>query len=78
MNLILRWGSIVYAGIDYQEILNRAQEEADIVIWDGGNNDTPFFKPDIHIVVADPLRPGHELSYYPGETNLRMGGCGCD
>lgn len=65
-------GTIVYAGIDYGEILSQAQDEADIVIWDGGNNDTPFFKPDLHIVVADPLRPGHELSYYPGETNLRM------
>ncbi|MFQ5708073.1 MAG: cyclic 2,3-diphosphoglycerate synthase [bacterium] len=68
----LAMGTIVYAGLDYQEILNQAQAEADVVIWDGGNNDTPFFKPDLHIVVADPLRPGHELSYYPGETNLRM------
>ncbi len=65
-------GSVVYAGIDYREILDQAQEEADVVIWDGGNNDTPFFKPDISIVVTDPHRPGHELSYYPGETNLRM------
>ena len=65
-------GTVVYAGSDYQEILGRAQEEADVVIWDGGNNDTPFFKPDLHIVVADPLRPGHELNYYPGETNVRM------
>lgn len=68
----LAMGSTVYAGIDYREILNQAQEEADVVIWDGGNNDTPFFKPDLHIVVTDPLRPGHELSYFPGETNLRM------
>ncbi|MCH7677890.1 GTPase [candidate division KSB1 bacterium] len=68
----LAMGSIIYAGIDYEEILAKAQEEADVVIWDGGNNDTPFFKPDLHIVVTDPLRPGHELRYYPGETNLRM------
>jgi len=70
----LAMGSIVYAGIDYREILDQAQEEADVVIWDGGNNDTAFFKPDLYIVVADPLRPGHELNYYPGETNLRMAG----
>ncbi|MCG8603391.1 cyclic 2,3-diphosphoglycerate synthase [bacterium] len=68
----LAMGTVVYAGNDYGEILGRAQEEADVVIWDGGNNDTPFFKPDLHIVVTDPLRPGHELRYYPGETNLRM------
>ncbi len=68
----LAMGNIVYAGNDYKEILEQAQAEADIVIWDGGNNDTPFFKPDLHIVVADPLRPGHELTYYPGETNLIM------
>ncbi len=68
----LRMGTVVYAGVDYAEILERAQAEADIVVWDGGNNDTPFFKPDLHIVVADPLRPGHETHYHPGETNLRM------
>lgn len=68
----LAMGTIVYAGIDYGEILRQAEGEADVVIWDGGNNDTPFFKPDLHIVVADPLRPGHELAYYPGETNFRM------
>lgn len=68
----LEMNSIVYAGIDYEEILSQAQEEADVVIWDGGNNDTPFFRPDLHIVVTDPLRPGHELGYYPGETNLRL------
>lgn len=68
----LSLGMIVYSGIDYKEILSRAQEEADVVIWDGGNNDTPFFNPDMHIVVADPLRAGHELNYFPGETNLRM------
>jgi predicted GTPase len=68
----LRMGTVVYAGVDYAAILERAQAEADIVVWDGGNNDTPFFKPDLHIVVADPLRPGHETHYHPGETNLRM------
>jgi predicted GTPase len=68
----LAMGTVVYAGTDYKQILSRAQDEADIVIWDGGNNDTPFFKPNLHIVVTDPLRPGHELTYYPGETNLRM------
>jgi predicted GTPase len=65
-------GMVTYAGVDYGQILERAQAEADVVIWDGGNNDFPFFTPDLHIVVADPLRPGHELSYHPGETNLRM------
>jgi predicted GTPase len=68
----LAMNSVVFAGADYQEILSAAEREADVIIWDGGNNDTPFFKPDLHIVVVDPLRPGHELSYYPGETNLRM------
>ncbi len=68
----LQMGTVVYAGIDYAAILEQAQAEADVVLWDGGNNDTPFFKPDLHIVVADPLRPGHELRYHPGETNLRM------
>jgi predicted GTPase len=65
-------GSIVYAGIDYAEILKRAQQEVDIVVWDGGNNDLPFFRPDVHIVVADPLRVGHETTYHPGEANVRM------
>ncbi len=65
-------GSIVYAGADYERILRRAEEEADIIIWDGGNNDLPFFQPDLLFVVADPHRPGHELTFYPGETNLRM------
>jgi predicted GTPase len=64
-------GTVVYAGVDYGKILEQAQAESDIVIWDGGNNDTPFYKPDLWITVTDPLRPGHELSYYPGETNLR-------
>jgi len=65
-------GNILYAGVDYQEILKRAEEEADIILWDGGNNDLPFYKPDLHIVVTDPHRAGHEMSYYPGEANLRM------
>lgn len=65
-------GTIVYAGVDYGAILEQAEQEADIILWDGGNNDTPFYQPDLHIVVADPLRAGHELTYYPGETNIRM------
>ncbi len=65
-------GMVMYAGVDYAEILQQAQDEADVVIWDGGNNDFPFFVPDLMITVVDPLRAGHELSYYPGETNLRM------
>ncbi len=65
-------GNIVFAGIDYAAILERAEQEADVVVWDGGNNDTPFIHPDLHLVVVDPHRPGHELRYHPGETNLRM------
>jgi len=65
-------GTIVYAGVDYGDILARAQAEADIILWDGGNNDTPFYTPDLHIVVADPLRVGNELLYHPSETNLRL------
>jgi predicted GTPase len=65
-------GMVVYAGVDYAEILERAQGEADVIVWDGGNNDLPFFRPDLLIVVVDPLRAGHELRYHPGETNLRM------
>ncbi|MBN2412189.1 GTPase [candidate division KSB1 bacterium] len=65
-------GSVVYAGVDYGAILEAAEKEADVILWDGGNNDVPFYKPDVHIVVTDPLRPGHEVTYYPGETNLRM------
>jgi len=64
-------GVIVYAGVDYEAILREAEKEADIIIWDGGNNDTPFYKSDLEIVVTDPHRPGHEMKYYPGETNLR-------
>jgi len=66
--------SIVYAGVDYAAILASAESEADVVLWDGGNNDLPFYRPDLHIVVADPLRVGNELAYYPGEANLRMAG----
>jgi predicted GTPase len=65
-------GVIVYAGVDYERILRQAEQEVDIVLWDGGNNDLPFFKPDMHIVVADPHRPGHELTYHPGEANARL------
>ncbi len=69
---MINMGVIVYAGVDYQKILENAEKEADIITWDGGNNDFPFFKPDLLIVVVDPHRPGHEVAYYPGETNLRM------
>ncbi|MEO0239432.1 MAG: cyclic 2,3-diphosphoglycerate synthase [candidate division WOR-3 bacterium] len=65
-------GNVVYAGVDYEKILRQAEQEADVVLWDGGNNDFPFFKPDLHIVVVDPHRPGHEVTYHPGETNLRL------
>ena len=65
-------GIAVYAGIDYGRILENAEQEADVIVWDGGNNDTPFFQPDVHIVLFDPHRAGHELLYYPGETNLLM------
>jgi predicted GTPase len=67
----IRQGTVVYAGVDYERILRQAEKEADIILWDGGNNDTPFYKSDLELVVADPLRPGHELSYFPGEVNLR-------
>ena len=65
-------GVIVYAGVDYERILREAEKEADVILWDGGNNDLPFYRPDLHIVVVDPHRPGHEVRYHPGETNLRM------
>ncbi len=65
-------GVVVYAGVDYEKILRKAEEEVDVILWDGGNNDLPFYSPDLHIVVADPHRPGHESSYHPGETNARM------
>ena len=65
-------GVVVYAGVDYEAILRQAEQEADVILWDGGNNDLPFYKPDVHIVVADPHRAGHELTYYPGAANFRM------
>lgn len=65
-------GIVVYAGVDYEEILREAEKEADVIVWDGGNNDTPFYRPDIHITLLDPHRPGHEQLYHPGEANLRM------
>jgi len=68
----LEEGNIVYAGVDYAKILKEAEKEADVIVWDGGNNDMSFIKPDLHIVVADARRPGHEIMYYPGESNLLM------
>ncbi len=68
----IEYGNVVYAGVDYERVLLEAEKEADVIIWDGGNNDLPFYQPDLHIVVTDPHRPGHELRYHPGETNLRM------
>ncbi len=65
-------GVVVYAGVDYAEILKHAETEADVILWDGGNNDLPFYRPDFYIVITDPHRAGHELSYHPGETNLRL------
>jgi len=65
-------GTVIYAGVDYEAILHEAEKEAEIIVWDGGNNDMPFYKPDMTITVVDPHRPGHELTYYPGETNLRL------
>lgn len=65
-------GIIVYAGVDYEKILMEAQKEADVIVWDGGNNDYPFYKPDIAITLVDPLRPGHEVSFHPGEVNLKL------
>lgn len=69
---LINEGFTVFAGVDYQKILNQAEKEADLIMWDGGNNDFPFFKPNFHVVICDPHRPGHELAYHPGETNLRM------
>ena len=70
----LKAGSVVFAGVDYAAILEQAQKECDVLLWDGGNNDLPFYRPDVHIVVADPLRAGHEMSFHPGEANFRMAG----
>ncbi len=69
---MINMGVILYAGVDYGKILEQAEQEADVITWDGGNNDFPFYRPDLLIVITDPLRPGHEISYYPGETNLKM------
>jgi predicted GTPase len=68
-------GTLVYAGVDYQQILHEAQKEADVVLWDGGNNDFPFYVSDLKLTLVDPLRPGHEIRYYPGEVNLKMADC---
>jgi predicted GTPase len=68
----IEMGGVVYAGVDYEKILRKAEEESDVIIWDGGNNDFPFIKPDLFITVVDPHRAGHEIGYYPGEVNLRM------
>lgn len=69
---VVDMGAVVYAGIDYEKILRQAESEADIIVWDGGNNDTPFYKPDVHVVIFDPHRVGHESTYHPGETNMLM------
>jgi predicted GTPase len=69
---VVAMGAVIYAGIDYEMILRAAEKEADVIIWDGGNNDSPFFKPDVNIVVFDPHRAGHETTYHPGETNMLM------
>lgn len=68
-------GRVVYAGVDYQKIIEQAEQEADVIIWDGGNNDLPFCRPTYHVVVVDPHRPGHAARYHPGETNVRMADC---
>ncbi|MCE1179352.1 MAG: cyclic 2,3-diphosphoglycerate synthase [Micrococcales bacterium] len=65
-------GFVVYAGVDYEQIIRQAEQEADVILWDGGNNDLPFYRPDLHITLADPLRPGDEAAYHPGEANVRM------
>ncbi len=69
---VVAMGAVIYAGVDYEKILRQAEREADVIIWDGGNNDTPFYRPDLNIVVFDPHRAGHETLYHPGETNMRM------
>jgi predicted GTPase len=69
---VVDMGAVIYAGVDYGKILRQAEAEADVIIWDGGNNDTPFFKPDVHVVVFDPHRVGHETTFHPGETNMLM------
>ena len=69
----IRAGNVIFAGVDYERILREAEKEADVILWDGGNNDISFYRPNLYVVVADPHRPGHELTYYPGETNVRLG-----
>ena len=69
---VIAMGAVIYAGVDYGRILEEAEKEADVIVWDGGNNDTPFYKPDLNVVVFDPHRAGHEMTYHPGETNMRM------
>jgi predicted GTPase len=69
---VVNMGAVIYAGVDYEKILRQAEQESEVIVWDGGNNDTPFFKPDIHVVVFDPHRVGHETTYHPGETNMLM------
>lgn len=69
---IVDMGGVIYAGVDYEKVLKQAEDEADIIVWDGGNNDTPFFKPDVHVVILDPHRVGHETTFHPGETNLLL------
>ncbi len=71
----IRQGAVIYAGVDYGDILAAAEQEADVIIWDGGNNDLPFYKVDLAFCVVDPFRAGHELRYWPGEANLRHGRC---
>jgi predicted GTPase len=70
----VREGAVIFAGVDYGAILRRAESEADVIIWDGGNNDLPFYRPDVHVCVVDPHRPGHGMQYWPGEANLRRAG----
>lgn len=69
---VVAMGAVIYAGVDYEKILRQAEQEADVIVWDGGNNDTPFFLPEVAIVVFDPHRAGHETAYHPGETNMLM------
>jgi len=73
---VIDMGAVIYAGVDYEKILREAEKEADIIVWDGGNNDTPFYQPDVHIVVFDPHRAGHETTYHPGETNMLLADIG--
>ncbi|MEK6195113.1 MAG: GTPase, partial [Deltaproteobacteria bacterium] len=69
---VVAMGAVIFAGVDYAKILEQAEKEADVIVWDGGNNDTPFYRPDVHIVVFDPHRAGHETQYHPGETNMLL------